>query len=144
MHATAALGEFSCSEDPTPQYRHTTTHPAGLWMGVHVPGLGHTTTRNVTPAAHCHLIAHIDTTLSHWFGVGFDPNGDFLAFNGTATPDAAHSPDDRVTRISLCASVRKDDETVDFKALGSVVNGQRAHTGYLRCDPHSVAGSPRP
>ena len=32
--ATAALGEFSCSEEPTPPHnRHTISHPAGLWMG---------------------------------------------------------------------------------------------------------------
>ena len=90
---------------------------------VHVPGLGITTAQGVTPAAHYHLIAHIDTTLDHWFGVGFDPAGDFLAFNGTATPVVAQSPDDRAVRVSLCASVRKDDETVHFTAFGSVVGG---------------------
>ena len=63
MIATATLGEFSCSEEPTPPHCHTTPHPAGLWMGVHVPGLGITTAQNVTPAAHCHLIAHIDIAL---------------------------------------------------------------------------------
>ena len=93
-------------------------------MGIHVPGLGQTTTRGVTPVAQCHLIAHIDTTLGRWVGIGFDQkNGEFLAFKGTATPDAAHSPDDRAARISLCASVRKDDETVDFTATGSVDGG---------------------
>ena len=120
---TATLGEFSCSEDPDPLHCHAISHPAGLWMGIHVPGLGHTTARDVNPVTQCHLIAHIDTTLDRWFGVSFDPNGDFLAFEGTATPEAAHSPDDRATRISLCASVRKDDETVDFTAFGSVDDG---------------------
>ena len=123
MVATPTIGDFSCSEVPTPPHRHTTSHPAGLWMGVHVPGLGITTAQGVTPAAHCHLIAHIDTTLDHWFGVGFDPAGDFLAFNGTATPVVAQPPDDRTVRVSLCASVRKDDETVHFTAFGSVVGG---------------------
>ena len=117
MTATTALGEFSCSENPNPLHRHAVSHPAGLWMGIHVPSLGQTTTRDVTPVTQCHLIAHIDTTtLGRWFGIGFDPNGDFLAFKGTATPEAAHSPDDRAVRISLCASMRKDDETVDFTA----------------------------
>ena len=123
MTATATLGEFSCSEDPDPLHCHAISHPAGLWMGIHVPGLGHTTARDVNPVTQCHLIAHIDTTLGRWFGVGFDPNGDFFAFEVTATPEAAHSPDDRATRISLCASVRKGDETVDFTAFGSVDDG---------------------
>ena len=51
------------------------------------------------------------------------PKQRVFAFKGTATPAAAHSPDDRATRISLCASVRKDDETVDFTATGSVDDG---------------------
>ena len=123
MVASATFGDFSCSEVPTPPHRHTAAHPAGLWMGVRVPGLSITTAQKVTPVAHCHLIAHIDPTLDQWFGVGFDPNGDFFAFNGTATPEAAHSPDDRATQISLCVSVRKDDKTVDFAAFGSVVDG---------------------
>ena len=125
MVASATFGGFSCSEVPTPPHRHTAAHPAGLWMGVRVPGLSATTAQNATPVAHCHLIviAHIDTTLGRWFGVGFDPNGDFLAFNGTAIPAVAQSPDDRAVRISLCASVRKDDETAHFAAFGSVVDG---------------------
>ena len=105
MTATATLGVFSCSEDLDLLHRNAVSHPAGLWMGIHVPGLGQTTTRDVTPVTQCHLIAHIDTTLGRWFGIGFGPNGTFLAFQGTATPGAAHSPDDRATRISLCASV---------------------------------------
>ena len=92
-------------------------------MGIHIPGFGQTTTRDVTPVTQCHLIAHIGTTLGRWFGIGFDSNGDFLAFKDTATPEAAHSPDDRAARISLCASVRKDGETVDFTAIGSVDDG---------------------
>ena len=70
-------------------------------MGVRVPGVDITTAQSVTPVAHFHLIAHIDTTLGHWFGDGFDPNGGFLAFNGTVTPAMARSPDDRAVRISL-------------------------------------------
>ena len=123
MTATATLGEFSCTEDPDPLHCHAISHPAGLWMGIYVPGMGQTTARDVTPVTQCHLIAHIDTTLGRWFGAGVDPNGDFLAFNGTATLEAAHSPDDRATQISLRASVHKDDETVDFTAFGSVDGG---------------------
>ena len=127
MTATATLGEFSCSEDPDPLHCHAISHPAALWMGIHVPGLAQPTARDVTPATHFHLIAHINTTLGRWFGVGFDPNGDFLAFKGTATPEAAHSPDDRATKVSLCASVRKDDETVDFTAFGIRVRRRRRY-----------------
>ena len=43
------------------------------------------------------------TTLGLWFGIGFDPNDEFLASKGTAAPEAAHSPDDRAARISLDA-----------------------------------------
>ena len=129
MTATATLGEFSCSEDLNPLHRHAVSHPAGLWMGIHVPSLGQTTTRDVTPVTQCHLIAHIDTTLGRCFGIGFDSNGEFLAFKGTATPDAAHSPDDRAARFPLCASVRKDDEMVDFTATGSV-DGEDIHDAY--------------
>ena len=56
---------------------HAISHPAGLWMGIHVPGLGQTAARDVTPVTQFHLIAHIDTAIGRWFGVGFDPNGDF-------------------------------------------------------------------
>ena len=39
MIAPATFGDFSCSEVPAPPHRHTAAHPAGLWMGVRVPGL---------------------------------------------------------------------------------------------------------
>ena len=139
MIAPATFGGFSCSEVPVPPHRHTAAHPAGLWMGVRVPGLSITTAQNVTPVAHCHLIAHIDTTLGHWFGVGFDPNGDFLAFNGTATPAVAWSPDDRAVRISLCASVRKDDETAHFAAFGSMSSTGTYKTSTVRPPLHGGA-----
>ena len=63
--ATAALGEFSCCEEPPPPHRQAATHPAGLWNNIHIPSLGSPTPQH--PLTKCHLVAHIDTTLDHWY-----------------------------------------------------------------------------